>query len=78
MSYVRGLKCRECGRAYPAEAIHVCEYCFGPLEVAYAARSDVDPAELRRRIQAGPQSLWRYCDFLPVCWGTKRKRRRRW
>ena len=38
----------------------------GPLEVAYAARDDVDPDALRRRIQAGPHSLWRYGDFLPV------------
>jgi threonine synthase len=44
----------------------VCEHCFGPLEVSYASRSGADPAELRRRIQAGPQSLWRYSDFLPV------------
>jgi threonine synthase len=44
----------------------VCERCFGPLEVAYAARTDADPASLKRRIQAGPHSLWRYSDFLPV------------
>jgi threonine synthase len=44
----------------------VCEQCFGPLEVAYAPRTDDDPAALRRRIQAGPHSLWRYADFLPV------------
>jgi threonine synthase len=44
----------------------VCERCFGPLEVAYAPRASSDPAELRRRIQAGPHSLWRYSDFLPV------------
>jgi len=44
----------------------VCERCFGPLEVAYAPRTSSDPAELRRRIQAGPHSLWRYSDFLPV------------
>jgi threonine synthase len=44
----------------------VFERCFGPLEVAYAPLKDVDPAELRRRIQAGPHSLWRYGDFLPV------------
>ena len=35
MSFVEGLRCRECSRAYPAEALHVCEYCFGPLEIAY-------------------------------------------
>jgi threonine synthase len=44
----------------------VCEQCFGPLEVAYSPSTDADPAELRRKIQAGPQSLWRYADFLPV------------
>ncbi len=35
MDFVTGLRCRECARAYPAEALHVCDYCFGPLEVAY-------------------------------------------
>jgi len=52
---------------YPLDARYVCERCFGPLEVAYTGWSDpVDPAALRRRIQAGPHSLWRYADFLPV------------
>jgi threonine synthase len=44
----------------------VCEQCFGPLEVRYASREGLDPAELKRRIQAGPYSIWRYKDFLPV------------
>jgi len=60
------LRCKECQTVYPLDARYVCEQCFGPLEVAYAAPDDVDPAELRRRIQAGPHSLWRYGDFLPV------------
>jgi threonine synthase len=60
------LRCKECKTTYPLEARYVCERCFGPLEVAYAARPGADPAELRRRIQAGPHSLWRYSDFLPV------------
>ena len=47
-------------RTYPLDARYVCERCFGPLEVVYASRADADPAELRRRIQAGPHSLWRY------------------
>src|ERR1700759_3126534 len=59
------LKCKECGTAYPLEARFVCERCFGPLEVAYTPPGD-DPAALRRRIQAGPHSLWRYADFLPL------------
>ncbi len=60
------LRCKECKTTYPLEARYVCERCFGPLEVAYAPRLDGDPAALRRRIQAGPHSLWRYSDFLPV------------
>jgi threonine synthase len=60
------LRCKECKSTYPLDARYVCEQCFGPLEVAYASRGGDDPAELRRRIQAGPPSLWRYADFLPV------------
>ena len=60
------LRCKECDTTYPLDARYVCERCFGPLEVAYAPRSTTDPAALRRRIQAGPHSLWRYSDFLPV------------
>jgi threonine synthase len=60
------LTCKECKTTYPLEAQYVCEQCFGPLEVAYARRDAVDAGELRRRIQAGPPSLWRYADFLPV------------
>jgi threonine synthase len=60
------LSCKECGTTYALEARYVCERCFGPLEVAYAPRSGTDPGELRRRIQAGPHSLWRYTDFLPI------------
>lgn len=59
------LTCKECKAVYPLEAKYVCERCFGPLEVAYAAQT-ADAEELRRRIQAGPHSLWRYRDFLPL------------
>jgi threonine synthase len=60
------LRCKECQTTYPLDARYVCERCFGPLEVAYQPRPDQDPAALKRRIQAGPHSLWRYGDFLPV------------
>jgi threonine synthase len=60
------LCCKECQTTYPLDARFVCERCFGPLEVAYESKAGADPAELRRRIQAGPHSLWRYGDFLPV------------
>jgi threonine synthase len=65
MRFVTGLVCRECGRAYPATAEHVCEMCFGPLEVAY----DLDAlarAVTAESIAAGPPSLWRYADLLPA------------
>ena len=61
-----GLRCKECGHAYAPEARHVCEdVCFGPLEVVYdydAIRSRVS----RASIEAGPASIWRYRDFLPI------------
>ena len=61
----RALKCKECGEEYELKAMHVCEYCFGPLEVAY----DYDRLRqtvTRETIQAGPNSIWRYRSFLPV------------
>ena len=59
------LKCKECSTAYPLDARYVCERCFGPLEVAYRPPTS-DAAALKRRIQAGPHTLWRYADFLPL------------
>jgi threonine synthase len=48
----------------------VCEQCFGPLEVSYErAPGDRDVSEWRRRIQGGPQNIWRYADFLPLAGG---------
>jgi threonine synthase len=64
---VTHLRCRECRAEYPLEALYVCDRCFGPLEVAYDhSRLSGDVDGLRRRIQAGPQNIWRYADFLPV------------
>ena len=60
------LRCKECKTEYPLDARYVCEQCFGPLEVRYASREGLDPAEAKRRILAGPYSIWRYADFLPV------------
>ena len=60
------LTCKECKTVYPLDASYVCERCFGPLEVSYSGWDHTEPAELRRRIQAGPHSIWRYSDFLPL------------
>ncbi|MEK6528627.1 MAG: threonine synthase [Nitrospirota bacterium] len=65
MSFINGLKCRECGREYPIEPIYVCEFCFGPLEVVY----DYDRIKktlTRDIIQSRPRNLWRYKEFLPI------------
>jgi threonine synthase len=64
MSSLESLKCKECGETYALDARFVCEICFGPLEVAYDL-SGLDAAEVKRRIQTGPQDIWRYADFLP-------------
>ncbi len=65
MLFVEGLRCRECGRAYPAEALHVCEYCFGPLEVSYDYDA-IAAATSRQSIAAGPTTIWRYANLLPA------------
>jgi len=64
MSFAKALRCRECGREYELTASHVCEFCFGPLEVVY----DYDAMSktiTRESIEAGPYSIWRYKDLLP-------------
>ncbi len=65
MGHVLGLRCRECAHTYPAEALHVCEFCFGPLEVAYD-HDGLRESVTRETIEAGPPNMWRYADLLPV------------
>jgi threonine synthase len=63
--FFSNLKCRECGRLYPKEAIHICEFDFGPLEAAYDYDA-IRAAVSREVIQARPQNMWRYREFLPI------------
>ena len=65
MGTLKGLKCRECGRHYPAAPVHVCEFCFGPLEVDYQYDA-LKRVVTRESIAAGPPSMWRYKDLLPI------------
>src|SRR3989454_4466527 len=65
MAKLKGLKCRECGRQYPATPVHVCEFCFGPLEVDYQYEA-LKGVVTRESIAAGPPSMWRYKDLLPI------------
>jgi len=65
MSFVKGLKCRECGQEYPKEPLHVCETCFGPLEVVYDYER-IKNTISREKIAARPRNLWRYRELLPI------------
>jgi threonine synthase len=65
MTHVQSLRCRECERTYDIAPIYTCEWCFGPLEVAYdydAIAADIS----RESIAAGPETIWRYAPLLPV------------
>ncbi len=65
MGFVKGLKCRECEREYPKEALHVCEYCFGPLEVDYNY-DEIKKVISRELIESRPTNMWRYKELLPL------------
>lgn len=64
-SIVRALKCRECGQEYPIEPNHVCEFCFGPLEVVYDYEQ-LQGKLNRELIESRPPSMWRYRELLPI------------
>jgi threonine synthase len=65
MSFVKGLQCRECGQDYPQEPLHVCESCFGPLEIVYDYDAIANSIS-RDKIAARDQNLWRYRELLPI------------
>ncbi|MBI3318941.1 MAG: threonine synthase [Candidatus Omnitrophica bacterium] len=65
MSFVKGLRCRECGRDYPAKALFVCEYCFGSLEVDYDYEG-IRARLTRSLIESRAKSIWRYRELLPI------------
>lgn len=65
MPFAKALRCRECSREYPLEPSHVCEFCFGPLEVVYDYEG-MHRNITRETIERGPASMWRYADLLPV------------
>ena len=65
MAKALGMKCRECGEEYPVAPVHVCELCFGPLEVMLNW-AEIEGKVTRETIQAGPTSMWRYHALLPV------------
>ena len=65
MSFVIGLKCRECGREYPKQPLAGCEDCFAPLEVEYDYEG-ISRVLSREAIASRPKNLWRYRELLPI------------
>lgn len=65
MSYLKLLKCRQCGRTYQIEPIAACEDCWAPLEVVY--QYDLIRAEIpRKQVESRLPTMWRYKELLPV------------
>ncbi len=65
MSFVKGLRCTECGRSYEKQPVAGCEDCFAPLEVDYDYEA-IRRAISRRKIESREKSLWRYRELLPL------------
>lgn len=65
MGFVKGLKCRECGEVYPKEPIHVCSFCFGPLEVEYDYEA-IKKCLTKELIASRSKTMWRYEELLPL------------
>lgn len=64
-SFMKALKCRECGHEYPLAATHVCEFDFGPLEVVYDYEA-IRGSLTRATIETRSKTMWRYRELLPV------------
>ncbi len=63
MSFVKSLKCRECGTEYPPIKIALCKKCFGPLDVVY----DYDKIHISKTsFDNRPRTIWRYSELLPI------------
>lgn len=65
MSSIKFLKCKECSREYEVKPFHVCEFCFGPLEVVYDYEN-IKKRVSRKEIESRAKTMWRYKEFLPL------------
>jgi threonine synthase len=65
MGFVKGLKCKECDKTYPKKALHVCSFCFGPLEVDYEYE-EIKKVISREKIESRQKNMWRYKELLPL------------
>jgi threonine synthase len=71
MAQVRELRCRECDRRFAVAPVHVCDFCFGPLEPVYDY-DEIAASVTRESIEAGPRTIWRYSPLLPIGDGVER------
>lgn len=65
MSFVKALRCKECGQEYPKEPLYVCEICFGPLEAVYDYEG-IKEVLSREVIEGRELNIWRYKELLPI------------
>ncbi len=65
MGFVKGLRCRECGREYKTEPKYVCEFCFGPLEVSYDY-DGIKKSLTKEKITSRAPDMFRYRELLPI------------
>ena len=63
--FLTGLQCHVCKTKFPAEALFVCDQCFGPLEPTYDYTRIAEVVS-RSIIEARPHNLWRYRELLPI------------
>src|SRR5437588_76520 len=63
--FVRGLKCRVCGKTYPKKPLNFCTEDFGPLEVDYDYPA-IQKALNRPKIELRPFTMWRFRELLPI------------
>lgn len=63
--YLKHLRCKECKREYPLQALFACEWCFGPLEAVYdyeKIKKDFTKTSVKKRAE----NIWRYRELLPI------------
>jgi threonine synthase len=63
--FVKGLKCRLCGKSYPKQPLNFCTDDFGPLEVDYDYDAIAETLT-RTKVELRPFNMWRYRELLPI------------
>lgn len=63
--FVRGMKCRTCGKTFGKEPLNFCTDDFGPLELDYDYEA-IREVISRGKIELRPFNMWRYRELLPL------------